>query len=485
MAIPTHKSILITDRLLRSSIRCRRKAWLDSYGDKSKKLWSAHRTLQLDHQHQSFISLLENSKSKSIGSCQEGAPFVLGLKLKLENSSGYSLQASPAIIQKIDGKSKWGDFSYRPVITRQGNNLTREHRLILSLTGQLLENHQEAPVNEAIVICKKEKRLDIEVIKLTESLGVQVLESINKLTKDLKLLVPPPLTQNRRKCAICSWRGICNLEASSQGHLTEVNGIGGKRLEMLKKVGITNLEELSKSNPNQIKDSLGDINGELSNKIIQQALVKIENKEKHINQLEALPELKDAPGVLLYDIESDPDKKHDFLHGFLKLKHDKNGSWGLDHIKYQPLLNINNDNENYIWERIRKKLNNYPDWPILHYGDTELLSITKLAHRQNINRSDIQIISNRFIDIQYILKKHWVLPLTSYSLKSVAKHIGFDWDMKGVDGSMALLWWRQWKNSRKLSKSFSKNLNYIFNYNKDDCLATWAITSWMLTQDNL
>ena len=43
-------SIIITDRLLSSWIRCRRKAWLDIFESKEMKLWSAHRSLELDHQ---------------------------------------------------------------------------------------------------------------------------------------------------------------------------------------------------------------------------------------------------------------------------------------------------------------------------------------------------------------------------------------------------------------------------------------------------
>ena len=37
----------LSDRLLRSWLRCRRKAWLDRHGDSAERLWNPHRALQL------------------------------------------------------------------------------------------------------------------------------------------------------------------------------------------------------------------------------------------------------------------------------------------------------------------------------------------------------------------------------------------------------------------------------------------------------
>ena len=46
---------VLTDRLLRSWLRCRRKAWLDRHGDSSRRQWTAHRNLLLDDQQRSFL----------------------------------------------------------------------------------------------------------------------------------------------------------------------------------------------------------------------------------------------------------------------------------------------------------------------------------------------------------------------------------------------------------------------------------------------
>ncbi len=66
MGIHPRNQNLITDRLLRSWVRCKRKAWLDQFADQSQRVWSPHKTLQLDHEHSSFKKFLTKTPGKGI-----------------------------------------------------------------------------------------------------------------------------------------------------------------------------------------------------------------------------------------------------------------------------------------------------------------------------------------------------------------------------------------------------------------------------------
>ena len=77
-----NKSKPITDHLLRSWIRCRRKAWLEIYGDKQKKFWTAHSTLQLNHQIDCFHNLAQKSYGIGIQACKQGKNIAYGIRLK-------------------------------------------------------------------------------------------------------------------------------------------------------------------------------------------------------------------------------------------------------------------------------------------------------------------------------------------------------------------------------------------------------------------
>ena len=477
---------MITERLLRSWIRCRRKAWLDKHGEQKKRVWSPHRTLQLDHQHRSFVSLINESASKGRGieACQKGNSLILGIRLKGKTPEGQSIEAHQPLLKKVEGISKWGNFSYIPVITRQGNKLSREHKLSLSFTAFLLEKIQETPVNKGLAISNRKNKIEFESFNLSKNLNNELLSNLIKLDKDLSLSKSPPITPNRRKCSICDWKGVCDSEANSLGHLSEISGVGAKRIELLKNLGIDNLEDLSISNPIKLKEDLGHPHGEIAHQIVEQALVQFNKNKKRLNPNHALPELLFAKGVILYDIESDPDAHHDFLHGLIIIKRNHNGIWDIKRANYQPMLTLsyNQAEDSLIWKRIKRKLNYYKGWPIIHYGETEYLSLYRLAKRNHATDPELKELKDRFIDIHSRIKRNWLLPINNYGLKSVANLIGFKWSQEGVDGPQALLWWRQWKNSRKKNKIFSKNLQNIFNYNKDDCLATWAITDWLLRQ---
>ena len=56
----------LTDRLLRSWLRCRRKAWLDRYGNPAERRWTAHRNLLLDDQQRCFVALLPRKPGHGI-----------------------------------------------------------------------------------------------------------------------------------------------------------------------------------------------------------------------------------------------------------------------------------------------------------------------------------------------------------------------------------------------------------------------------------
>jgi predicted RecB family nuclease len=89
----------------------------------------------------------------------------------------------------------------------------------------------------------------------------QLEESLQRLAGELRSSEPPPLVSDRKKCVLCSWRGLCDGTAAAEGHLSEVSGIGGKRRDMLLDLGITSLSQLAGADPSALADSLA-VHGE-------------------------------------------------------------------------------------------------------------------------------------------------------------------------------------------------------------------------------
>jgi predicted RecB family nuclease len=477
---------VLTDRLLRSWLRCRRRAWLDRHGDPAQRQWTAHRALALTDQLASFQTLLPEKPGHGEAACAAAAPGVVGLRLRGRGPGGLALEAHPALLERVEGPSVWGQHAYRPVLGRQGRNLTREHRLLLALWGRLLGEHQRSPVPQALVVAGAGAALQRERLKLTGGLQAQLDEALPRLAGDLSHDQPPPLVADRKKCVLCSWRGLCDQVAVRQGHLSEVSGIGGKRREMLLAAGISSLPQLAATDPLQLAEALavhGDQHRDSAAALVAQARVQASGRAERLPAdgappADPLPELAAAPGVLLYDIESDPDARDDFLHGFVIVPRQADGQWPTQpdpHWRYQPLLALQEHGEARLWRRLQAMLDRYPGWPLLHYGETEAISLVRLAQRQGAREAELERLRGRLVDVHARLRRSWRLPVNSYGLKAVASWLGFRWSQSGVEGARCLLWWRQWRRDRDPTR-----LEQIFTYNRDDNLATWAVLLWLL-----
>ena len=178
---------VLTDRLLRSWLRCRRRAWLDRYGDPAERQWTAHRNLQLDHQQRCFVALLPDPPSRGEPACREGAAGVVGLRLKGVGPAGEPVEAHPPLLLKVKGHSRWGPYTYQPVLARQGRRLTREHQLPLALMAHLLEQEQQAPVTEMLVVGGSGRRLERDRVGFSHGLRRQLGDALRKLSSDCLL----------------------------------------------------------------------------------------------------------------------------------------------------------------------------------------------------------------------------------------------------------------------------------------------------------
>ena len=478
---------VLTDRLLRSWLRCRRKAWLDRHGDRSQRRWTAHRNLMLDDQQRCFVALLPQKPAHGSAGCAAGAAGVVGLRLKGRGPGGERLEAHPPLLRRVSGRSRWGDFSYQPVLARQGRRMTREHQLPLALMALLLEQVQQAPVRDALVVGGGGRRPARDRVGLSAGVRKQLGDSLRKLRADLDRSEPPPLAADRRKCTLCSWRGLCNDEAAAEGHLSEVSGIGAKRRDMLQELGIHGMGDLAAADPDRLAaqmERFGEQHGEVARSLVAQARCQRDGQPESLQDSPALPELIHAPGVLLYDIESDPDARHDFLHGFWRLPRAADGSWDLHAARYQPLLVLAEHGEPRCWQRLDRYLRCHDGWPVLHYGETESLALRRMAERQGVAEPQLKRLRCRLVDVHARVRSHWRLPLNSYGLKAVAAWQGFRWSQTGVDGARALLWWRQWQGGGPARRGSTHALNWIFTYNRDDCRATWAVADWLARQSN-
>ena len=285
----------------------------------------------------------------------------------------------------------------------------------------------------------------------------------------------PEITQDRKKCTICSWQKFCDKEAKENGYLTDIDGIGSKTASLLMTNGISDTQTLASYSEKQLGEKLSKFNDQKYEKasiFVKQAQAYISGVPYRISNKTDTNDLlaNTRSGFYIFDIESNPDDKHDFLYGFLKIN---NLFTKKEDLIYKPILNLKNNKEE-SYRKIIEMLFSQRDWPVLHYGETEKIAIINIAKNLTFSFEEIDSLSSRFIDLQSLIRKSWILPLKNYGLKTVSNWLGFEWVQKNASGSKSLYWWIQYQITE--NEIFLKK---IIQYNKDDCLATLKIAEYL------
>ncbi len=460
---------------LKSFTRCKRKAWLDHKGKKSYEVWSPHKAIDKINQFQIFSEFCNSEIYTGLKGCENGYQGVIGLKIKGDLFQNIKAEIRPQLLVKTKGKSKWGQYKYLPVVYKLGKKTTKEHLFDLAFSSMLLESFQESKIDKGLVISSFDKKINVEEIYLNKKLRKKVLNVLLSLNECLEGFMPE-ITQDRKKCTICSWQKFCDKEAKENGCLTDIDGIGSKTASLLITNGIDNTQTLASYSEKKLGEKLSKFNDQKYEKasvFVKQAQAYISGEPYRISNKNATSDLleKTSSGFYIFDIESNPDDKHDFLYGFLKINNLYTKKQ--DH-SYKPILNLkNNKEESYM--KIIEILFLQKEWPVLHYGETEKIAIINIAKKLNFSFKEIDSLALRFIDLHTLIRKSWILPLKNYGLKTVSNWLGFEWMQKNVSGSKALYWWIQYQITE--NELFLKK---IIQYNKDDCLATLKIAEYLI-----
>ena len=246
--------LVISDRLLRSWLRCPRKAWQDLHEDSSQRAWHPQRAIQLGQEQQCLSRYGSRHGLAMVRGAAEafrGAAAIQGLRL-LAQEEHLQLRARVPLLVRCNGKSRLGPWSYVPLLVRTGRFISREQRLCLAFLGRLLEDFQGQCPPQGFVVstdggCQR---------VLLNPLRRQLDELLEEMAIGLSQSHAPQLIAERKRCSICSWRKPCNVHAAASGHLGDVSGVGAGRRRQLIQLQIHTIGELAQSDPSWLGQAL-------------------------------------------------------------------------------------------------------------------------------------------------------------------------------------------------------------------------------------
>jgi len=180
------------------------------------------------------------------------------------------------------------------------------------------------------------------------------------------------------------------------------------------------------------------------------------------------PGLPRSADEIFFDIEGDPERGLLYLFGVLVREKKRNREI------YKPFVAERPDQEAKAFLDCIAFLEQWPEAPIYHYHHYERSVLDRLVERHGALPARVDRLRNRLHDLSGMVSKSCFLPIRSYSLKAVARYLGFEWTLAKSSAVQSVVWFTSWQRTGE-----RVYLDRAIEYNADDCRATRVLKDWL------
>jgi len=180
------------------------------------------------------------------------------------------------------------------------------------------------------------------------------------------------------------------------------------------------------------------------------------------------PGLPSSDAEIFFDIEGDPERGLLYLFGVLVRERKRNREI------YQPFVAERPEQEAKAFLDCVAFLERWPKAPIYHYHHYERTVLDRLVERHGADPFRVALLGQRLRDLSELVSKTCFLPIRSYSLKSVARYLGFEWTSAKSSAVQSVVWFSSWQRTGE-----RVYLDRAIEYNADDCRATRVLKDWL------
>jgi len=363
---------------------------------------------------------------------------------------------NPDILEKVEGQSKLGDYYYVAVDIKRSRYLKDDHRFQGCFYAELLERVQGVKPTQGYVI-NPDKETTSYLVEEFEAEYELTLTEIEKIIAGQR-----PVHFVTSGCKQSPWFDECRQESETCEDLSLLNRVWREEVRRLKEVGVEKISELALKSVSDLESLAPDVSSGRLEVMRDQAIAITENR--HI--IRGKINMPESSVELFFDIESDPLRDFDYLFGVLKVEDGKE--------EYYQFFAESPEQEVNMWKDFVEFIEQHIDAPIYHYGWFEMEVVQRYAAKNGISPIAKDALEKNMIDLLVLLRPVVIFPLSFYSLKDIAMHIGFTWRSEDASGANSVLWFEQW-----LKDKTPKLLQKIVEYNEDDVRATHVLQRWL------
>ena len=421
----------------------------------------------------------QQSLEATVEAMRSGADVIVQARLEVGIWGGYA-----DILFRVEGKSKFGNWSYEVQDTKLSQHTKAATILQLCLYTDLLSVLQETAPEKMYVI-KPGEDFTTEEYRFAEfeSYYHLVKKQFEKtISAGESQTYPDPVEH----CNICRWWQVCDKKRHTDDHLSLVAGIRSLHILELQRQKIQTLEQFAKADKLEKPER-----GEKETFLRKQSQAKVQLEGRHQNKLlyEQLPieagrGLNRLPepneGDVYFDIEGDAYFEDGGLEYVLGYAYKEKGN-----LIYKRIWSTNRAEERKAFvefiQFISTRWKRFPNLYIYHFAPYEPTAIKRLARVHALCETEVDLLlrAERFIDLHSVFKEAVLASVETYSLKELEKFTKYARKVVLHDASVA-------RKSVEIAlelhdiKSLSPEaIQIVEGYNEDDCLATEALHSWL------
>lgn len=283
------------------------------------------------------------------------------------------------------------------------------------------------------------------------------------------------------KCNGCGFFDYCWGQAEERKDLALVFQVDQNLAQALHDIGICTIEELL-DNYDEARLSCFERPwgaktqrvGKKAGQIIHMAKAMAENREIVVTEAE----LPSYDNYVMFDVESVPPQKEDMEKVYL---------WGLkvygkkpsEYLASPAEVGVEGDKKCWLGflDNVKFIFENYGSIPFVHWSSYEKTCIRHYIDRYGDEEGVGTRVLENLLDLLPKVRDSVALPVPSYSLKVIEKHVGFCRSQQEYGG--------EWSIAKYIESVETANeqerqslLDEIIQYNKEDLDATWAVLEW-------
>lgn len=273
-------------------------------------------------------------------------------------------------------------------------------------------------------------------------------------------------------CKNCVWYSACLKRLEAENDLTLIFDLGrSKRDAMINHVAT--LRDLAEINPDGFMTDKGKktifpgVGPDTLMKLQARAALAVQkNGKPYLRAPVSLPVMQRE---LFFDIEVDPMRDICYLHGFVERNAgDIGGEQFISFFADEATAAAEEQAFAAAWKFMQER----QPCGIYYYSKYERTLYRKLQakypHVCNSDEIEALFASPYTVDLYYdVVFKATEWPTRDYSIKTLAKHLGFSWRDTHPSGAASIEWFNRWIETG--DPAIKKR---ILDYNEDDCRAT-------------